>query len=291
MERWKLPEITNYKEPIFLRNLTIYPIAGKNKNGFEAINIEEALKKKIADISELDEPQIDNLEIENQGRTPLLMLDGEEVIGSLQNRIIACSTLIPERTRERVAVFCAEEGRWNEIGGFKTGFCSYPKIRAILSQKSHKRTDLQHRVWNEIKRKLTTTRVSSATSSMHEIYTTLNNEIERYIEDFKGLDDNIIGFIGCAKNHILSCDIFLNPKIYKRFEPKLLRAYALDAIEYQHIKSNNSDINEFFKGLCYFFEHFNPRKDVKHFRIRQKTFFGQAVAHKNSLIHLSIFPN
>ncbi|OPX18612.1 hypothetical protein BXT86_00330 [candidate division WOR-3 bacterium 4484_100] len=289
-KEWKFPQILEFEEPIFLRNLTLYPIVGKDGESFDALSIEEALDKKLADIQELDIPDINRLQLENRSPSPLLMLDGEEIIGSLQNRIIATSTIIPARTKKSIRVICAEEGRWNELGGFKTGFCSYPKIRAILSQGIHK-SNIQKRIWNEISRKLTVSKISSATSSMHDIYNSLEEEIARYIEGFKSLNHKTLGFIGCSKNQILGCDLFISPSLYQKFEPKLIRAYALDAIEQQNIRTKASDISRYFDELCSFLEQFKPRSNMKHIRIREKYFFGQAVAIKNRLIHLSIFPN
>ena len=82
---------------------------------------------------------------------------------------------------------------------------------------------------------------------MHDIYNNLEDEVARYIEDFDTMNHNTIGFVGVAGGKILGCDMFLNPATYHKFERKLLRSYALDAIE--HRKSVPAGI-----GAAKFFE-------------------------------------
>ena len=150
-----------------MRNLLVYPIRGSDTNGMNISSINESLVQEKGEFRELDPPDINRIAFNNQGNDPVLMLDGEEIIGSLQNRIVADSVLITARSTRDIPVICAEEGRWNDIGSFRTGYCSYPGIRAILSQRGKAEHGLQKKIWKEIDRKLTVTKTLSTTSSMH----------------------------------------------------------------------------------------------------------------------------
>ncbi len=275
-------------EPVFLRNLSIYVIHGSSENGLEVSSIEEVIENSRGGFSELQTPDINRILLDNQGDHPVLMLDGEEVTGSLQNRIIANSTLVEERSTRNIPVICAEEGRWNEIGGFQTGYCSYPKIRAILSRPRRKENGLQKTVWKEIERKLTATKTLSTTSSMHDIYDNLEDAVSRYLEDFRSLNHDTIGFVGTAGRQILGCDIFLDPKTYQKFEQKLIRSYALDAIEYQKSSRGKIDVDNFLEDVMQSLE--RKKKKSGRFSIKDDRFLGQGLAHKNHIIHLSAFP-
>ena len=116
-----LLENTELSEPIFLRNLRVHPIQGSASAGIEISTISEILPQKSGEFHELDPPDINRIAFQNAGENPILMLDGEEVIGAMQNRIIADSILVPARSTSNVPVICAEEGRWSEIGEFRTG--------------------------------------------------------------------------------------------------------------------------------------------------------------------------
>uniref|UniRef100_A0A7V1EI08 ARG and Rhodanese-Phosphatase-superfamily-associated domain-containing protein n=1 Tax=candidate division WOR-3 bacterium TaxID=2052148 RepID=A0A7V1EI08_UNCW3 len=282
----------NIEEPIFLRNLLIFPVKnGLENKGLSFKNIDNVMDTKTGRFYELATPDVNKIVFDYNGDTPVLMLDGEEVTGSMQNRIIAQSFIAEPNVRSQIPVICAEENRWEEIGGFKTGYCSYPRIRSILASSFNKKVDTQHEVWKEIERKLTITRTKSRTSSMHEIFDNLNDEVERYLEGFGGLNHNTIGFIGVAGNQILGCDIFCSPEIYHKFEKKLLRSYALDAIEYQHSRGTRPDIETFFKKIITVLNNEELKSRSGHKRIQGRKFFGQMVFHKKIPIHLSAFSN
>ncbi|MCX7995761.1 MAG: hypothetical protein N3A65_08350 [candidate division WOR-3 bacterium] len=282
----------NLSEPIFLRNLVIFPVKnGENEEGLKIDTIDNALTTDKTCFRELEIPNVNKIVFDNNSGLPILMIDGEEITGSLQNRIIAQSFIAEPNRRSQVPVICAEEKRWEEIGGFKTGYCSYPRIRSILASSVSKKIDTQHEVWKEIDRKLTVTRTKSKTSSMHEIFDNLNEEIERYLEGFEGLNHNTVGFLGVAGNTILGCDIFASPDIYHKFEKKLLRSYALDAIEYQRSQGKQVDVDNFFDTLMKSISESELNTKTKHIRIKGKKLVGQMVLYKKTPIHISAFPD
>lgn len=281
----------NLGEPIFLRNLIIYPVRNEGTNGnLEIDTIDNLISAGKSIFYELEKPDINKIIFDNRSDSPVLMIDGEEITGAMQNRIIAQSFIAKPHSHSQIPVICAEEKRWKEIGGFKTGYCSYPKVRSILADSFSKKIDTQHQVWKEIDRKLTITRTKSKTSSMHEIFDNLNDELERYIEGFSGLNNNTIGFIGTTGDKILGCDIFASHKVYNKFEEKLLRSYALDAIEYQSIRGSCPDVKNFFDKLIKTISESGLGHKSGHRRIKGGKLVGQMVFYKSIPLHISAFP-
>src|SRR4030043_238690 len=216
--------------PLFLRNLQLYPLLTDKPIEYRLHAIDTLLDEKKIQIEELDTPVIDKVDLNNLGDQPLLIIDGEEIAGAMRNRIVSASTFIPAKTRKTLSFVSVEEGRWQSIGRFTTGFCSYPRLRSILLTKRPV-NELQQDIWNEITQKIVSTRINSVTSSMHDIYKGLDDELNRYLEDFSTLNDKAIGFIGVAGNRILGCDLFANNSIFRQFERKLIRGYAMEACE------------------------------------------------------------
>jgi len=277
-------------EPVFLRNLRVFPIhedMPPGENGSYA-SIDDALGSHKGTFRELETPDINTIAFENNFEKPVVMIDGEEITGALQNRIIAASSLVESRTSQKLAVVCAEEGRWNELGGFRSGQCSYPRLRSILLKSRGMKKDVQQHVWSEIERKLTVTQTRSTTSSMHDIYVSLDDEVARYLEGFIGLDEGSVGFIGCAGDRILGCDIFYHPQMYRNFEKKLLRSYVLDALEYRRAASRPPDVARFLDTINQALHAKRTRR--KHMHITTKTVRGQVLTHNKRLVHLSAFP-
>ncbi len=277
-------------EPIFLRNLTLYPVLSASTNGLDVASADEGLKDGSCAFRELDTPLIDEIEFDNGGDSPVLLLDGEEITGSLQNRILAASTVVEGRSRETIGVVCAEEGRWSELGLFSAGSCSYPALRALLSRHRRKAETIQQTVWTEIERKLTATQTLSQTSSMHDIYNNLQDEVDRYVEGFEGLNGSTSGFIAVAAGKILGCDIFESPAIYKKYENKLLRSYALDAIEHRSPVRAECDVDGFLVRLTRASARRSRAGATGRFSFSSGGISGQGVVLQDRTAHLSAFP-
>ncbi len=284
-----IPKNVSLAEPVFLRNLVITPVKGIADNGFSPATIDEVLRAQKGFFQETETPDINEIQFSNEGDEPVLMLDGEEIIGAMQNRIITYSHMIEPHSTEHIPVVCVEEGRWEELGGFETGHCSYPRLRAVLLRSRYRKADVQKTVWKEITRKLTVTRTRSATSSMHDIYDNLDDEVERYVEDFRSLNHGTIGFIGSAGNRILGCDLFHNTETYQKFEPKLIRSYALDALEHRGTRGTRPETEQFLTSITNALEK-RTSKGQPHIRFKGMGFFGQTVQHDHTLVHISVFP-
>jgi cyanate lyase len=281
----------NLTEPVFLRNLTLYPLRGSTTDSTEIATINEILSEDKGEFRELDPPDINRIHLQNRTNNPVLMLDGEEIIGSMQNRIAADSILIPARSTSNIPVICAEEGRWGDIGSFRTGNCSYPGIRAILSHRSKGENGLQKKVWKEIERKLTVTKTLSTTSSMHDIYNNLEDEVTRYMEDFDGLNHDTIGFIGVAGRKILGVDMFCDSATYRKFERKLVQGYALDAIEHRKSGQATIDVTAFLGNVQESLRRKKLTAQTRHFSLKSGVFSGQGQFLNDRIVHLSLFPN
>jgi hypothetical protein len=277
-------------EPVFLRNLTLYPVRLASSNGGAVVSVDEVLDSDLGEFRELKTPRVDEIEFENRGDKPVLMLDGEEITGSLQNRIVAASTYVEPHMAANIGVICAEEDRWEELGAFTTGYCSYPGIRAILLGRGRRKDGLQQSVWDEIERKMTVTRTLSATSSMHDIYSNLDDEISRYVEDFAGLNHDTVGFIGVAGGKILGLDIFAGPAIYRKYEGKLLRSYALDAIEHRRAETVRANAARFFEKVRQGLTGKRFSRRSRHFTLKDRGFSGQGIHDRTRIMHLSAFP-
>jgi hypothetical protein len=153
-----------------------------------------------------------------------------------------------------------------------------------------RKNGVQKKVWKEIERKLTVTKTLSTTSSMHDLYSNLDDEVTRYVEDFSGLDHSTIGFIGAAGGSILGCDIFSNPSTYRLFEHKLVRSYALDAIEHRKSSGSTANTMSFLQDIRNSLETKKLSEKTHHFTLEGHIFSGQGVNYQNRIIHLSAFP-
>ena len=72
------------------------------------------MDKDILEITELDDSGVvPELRVRNHAEIPVLILDGEELKGAKQNRIVNISILLKENFETIIPVSCVEQGRWS----------------------------------------------------------------------------------------------------------------------------------------------------------------------------------
>ncbi len=226
------------EEGMFLRNLSIYPVSDGGSSGFSVRTLDEGLSKGDVRVKELSSSRVEEIEVINDSPDRLFFLDGEEIIGALQDRITNTAALVESSSTVRVPVTCIEQGRWEGKKEFRESFLSsHPRLRAILckgvTESLRRRKSFkgpQKEVWKEVTRKLNSFKISSRTSTLHDVYKGLRDEVERYIEEAEGLR-GFNGFIAYAGDKLLGFEYFYDKSMFEKFIPKLLRGYALDGLE------------------------------------------------------------
>jgi len=97
-----------------IRNLTVFPIITKNnRKRNDYITLDEALSRSLAHVTEVSEQgRVPELCFVNEAELSVFLLDGEELIGAKQNRVLNVSLLIPPQKSVPIPVSCVEQGRW-----------------------------------------------------------------------------------------------------------------------------------------------------------------------------------
>ena len=82
-------------EPSHYQNLTFFPLKGSNGRKSDFILLDSAIKKGVAEVREISESgSVPNVNLINKGAKPILLPEGEIIIGAKQNRVINITILI-----------------------------------------------------------------------------------------------------------------------------------------------------------------------------------------------------
>lgn len=287
-------------EPLFLRNLVIYPLKNGEENGDSIKVLDEVLKEGLAEISEAPSQDVGRIRLDNPSQYRVFLLDGEEIEGALQNRITNTACLIDCRSSIEIPVSCVEQGRWSGNRLFRSSeSCAYPSLRKVLAKttssslrRSKRFSSDQTTIWKEVEKKLTTLKVKSYTSSMHDIYATLSSEIERYTEGADALK-GFSGIIGAVGSELIGFDLFGTPTLFNKLSKKLLQSYAIEVLDKTQIRGEHSlkEANRFLSRLKRVKE--TPRFPSiglgEEIRFEGKAFIGRGLIFDNSLLHLAAF--
>ncbi|HEV2057503.1 MAG TPA: DUF6569 family protein [Methylomirabilota bacterium] len=197
----------------------------------EVATLDEARKSGALLITERDQATVPELVVENRGKTHVLLLAGEILIGGKQNRVLREDILLPPWSGPRaIGVFCVEQGRWNEgRKDFESkGSFAQPALRSKLMERPD-----QGRVWDSVARSARAAEVpASPTGSYQAIYE--DGKVQAHLGEVErglplrapALAHGAAVFAGTS---LLGLDFFHAPSLFGREWPKLLRAHAVEA--------------------------------------------------------------
>ena len=96
------------------KNMAVFPLFTSLNHGPEYLTLKEALALGVLTITEISEGgSVPNLKAINKGDLPIFLLDGEELAGAKQNRVLNTTILLKEHSETIIPVSCTEQGRWS----------------------------------------------------------------------------------------------------------------------------------------------------------------------------------
>jgi hypothetical protein len=225
--------------PVMHRGLAMVPLLGDVPRRVDYLTFGEAVRAGTCRVTEVSEGgSVPQLMLVNSGTLPVLLLDGEELLGAKQNRIVNLTILAPAMRDLAIPVSCVEMGRWQyrsrEFG--ESPRTMYPSARAAkMAQVSAslargERHADQGAVWSEIAEKAKRMAAPSATSAMSDIFVRHGESIEDYAGQFAAQDGQV-GAVFIIGRRAVGLDLFDAPATLRTYLPKLVRGYALDALD------------------------------------------------------------
>lgn len=215
--------------------LRVFWLHGGAAAALAVATLEEARSRGDLVIAERDQATVPELILENRGKSYVLLLAGEILLGGKQNRVLTEDILLPPLSGPRtVGVYCVEQGRWSgRMQEFESrGSFAAPGLRSKVMERAD-----QGRVWAEVNKYARSAGAPSPTQSYQEIYE--RREVRDYLEDVaRGLahraPPRALGAAVFVARNLAGVDLFFDPGLFAREWPKLLRAQALEAYRRAH---------------------------------------------------------
>ncbi len=100
-------------DPLRHEALSVFPLFSETTGGVDYRLSDAALADESLLVEEVSEGgSVSDLLVENKGDLRVLFLEGEELVGAKQNRILNTSVLVAAHTKIKIPVSCVEQGRW-----------------------------------------------------------------------------------------------------------------------------------------------------------------------------------
>jgi ARG and Rhodanese-Phosphatase-superfamily-associated Protein domain len=124
-------------DPFRHEALAVFPLFGPSHRATEYLLADEALAAGTVTVEEVSEAgSVPTLVVTNQADALVLFLEGEELRGAKQNRVLNTSLLAAAKARTPIPVSCVEHGRWRYASPSfgHAGSHSSSKLRHVLKR-------------------------------------------------------------------------------------------------------------------------------------------------------------
>src|SRR4051812_19187246 len=99
-------------QPATFGGLSLVPLMSRRQPVLEYIGLDEAAALGLS-ITEVNaDGSVNSLLVRNPLNVPVVLFEGEELVGAKQNRVLDRTALVPSGSEAHVTVNCVERGRW-----------------------------------------------------------------------------------------------------------------------------------------------------------------------------------
>jgi hypothetical protein len=216
--------------------LRVFPLTSEAVGGPAYLTGPEAYEAGLIEVGELDPPEVPTLSVTNLADVPILLVEGEMLIGGDQNRTMNVTVLCPPRALIDVPVSCVEAGRWGARRTMSATTRHAPgSLRATKTANLESRTDDvssrrsdQHRVWDEVERQSMVHGVASDTSDLDDVQRAVEDGLADHLDRIEPLADQV-GVVCVIGDRVAGLDLFDKPATLEKYLRGIVAGHALDA--------------------------------------------------------------
>lgn len=227
-----------YGEPVSCSGLTLIPVFHTLRASLDYLLLAQAVAAGSVAVTEVGGGTVPSLRIHNSGDKPVLLVDGEHLVGVKQNRILNTTILVPEKSTLDIPVSCVEAGRWGAPLGaarpvsphlfVETRAEKAAAVTASVRESGVFAAD-QAAIWEGVSEKLEALDVEASTSAMHAAYEQRAGETARYLERLQWQPGQA-GVVAAVGDRIVCADLFDRPETLEALWDRLVPSYAVEAM-------------------------------------------------------------
>jgi hypothetical protein len=289
--------------PVGHLNLSLVPLRGEGHKQLDYLLASEAIEAKLLEITEVHKGgNVPWLSVTSRSDKSILFLDGEELIGAKQNRILNTTILLPPKGKMNIPVSCVEQGRWEyKSNQFHTGDYAPAKLRGrkcVSVSHSLRATGVAHsdqgEVWDDVAEIMDNTEAESNTMAMSDAIKHYQKTIGHYIAALP-YPEGARGVVTVINGKFAALDLFDRESTLEKIWSRLISGYAIDAISKEKkrqkvfsAKSAKTLLEHIGEIECQVYESADIGGD---WRFEAEDVVGQALVVQEVCVHLSAFPN
>ena len=228
--------------PVTVRNLTMFPLLRPDATAAAYQLLDEALETGVAEVTEISNGgSVPELLFRNRSDKDILLVDGEELVGAKQNRVLNLTILVGAGQDVKIPVSCVEAGRWawrsQRFSSGKRKLNARARLQkmqgvsfALRESSARSSQDIQARLWRSVDDKMSRFACRSETSSLHDVYAATEQDLARFRGEFKPQATQV-GAVFAIDGRLVGTELFDAAGTLAKLLPKLVDSYAFDALE------------------------------------------------------------
>jgi len=291
----------DFGKPQFFKNMGVIPLFSTSSSGPRYLTLKEALDKKLLKVTEITHSGcVPELMVVNRAKLPVLLLDGEELLGAKQNRVLNTTVLLKKLSETIIPVSCTEQGRWSyssaEFGD--SGHVVHHKMRSSKARSVRESLELtgefrsdQGEVWTCINKLQADAGVPSPTSAMSDVFEARKSDLEDCLAAIPRLEGQR-GLLVIINEFVVGFDLLSQEAAYRILHPKLVKSFAMDALlqKGKKPKKPNDPAKAFLELVRSSSE--KKFKSIGHgwdYRFEADGIVGSALLYRQKAIHTAFF--
>jgi hypothetical protein len=291
-------------QPVTFRNITMFPLVAREeqsppRNAYQLLD--DGLASGLVEVTEVSEQgRVPELRVVNRSHLPTLIVDGEELVGAKQNRVVNLTILVEAHSKLTIPVSCVEAGRWRAssrtvASAPRTQYASgrakrMAQVTRSMATAGRYYSD-QSQVWADIADKSFRLESPSPTGAMEALFVTHAPFIDECVASLGPVDCQV-GVVFTIGERVAGLDLFDSTVTLERLLPKLTRAVAVDALDPQAAAatSETTSIDSFLGAVTEAAVLESPALGVgTDLRLTGAGLAGAALVEGGRVVHLSAF--
>jgi hypothetical protein len=233
------------------RKLSMLPLMGADRPGPSYVLLNDAMAEGLASVREVSEGgSVPHLLLDNRADKPLLAVDGQELVGARQNRVLNLSLLLAANSATVVPVSCVEQGRWRyESRDFSPSrnmmFASAKMSKSSHVTRSMRRDGSRHSdqgdVWDRVASKFEALGKESPTMAMDGVFVDFDADLGGFSQALAPIEGQR-GAVYLVDGVLAGVELFDRAATFAALHESLTRSYAMDALEAERRKPAHRDV-------------------------------------------------
>jgi hypothetical protein len=230
--------------PAVAGNLALLPLLASCSVETSAHNrylvYQQALDMGLISIKEVSEAGVvGTLRVANRSNGPVLLVEGEVLLGMKQTRVLNLTILVPAKTVMEVPVSCVESGRWRAMSDESTGTSPVnlaPSIRAAKTvtvaqsmRNARSFASDQDAVWAGVDRVLDRHGANAPSRSYADLATESGMHLTNIASSIEPATGQV-GVIACINGRESCADVLETPDVLASLWSGLVASYQAEGL-------------------------------------------------------------